>query len=325
MDRERTRMNEPEEMSSGDARRQLRRELERSAVSGASDKTLLSNIMLVGLVTLAAAVSFFGIKLSWGSIGQVSIMTVFLYAITSLVYRNRYGRGKMRGCNDAEYRAALEEYRARRRGMEEDGVIGQVPAFCREYKKRELEEYRADLLLNVDMTYKEYRDKYMGLPDKHIMETRLPAETKKVLIKCNRAKPLRLTPGMILNENGEADRHKLLGKSGAERERSDKSKQMVKSAAWILFGSVVAFDVLADPSMANLLRWAIRMAPVASAIIFGDDDGFCSMTVTETGFKRGQAAVIHLFREWLSQRGAETPAATPVAAETEAEEPKPEV
>ena len=311
--------------SNAENRRAMRRSMELEALTKSSDKAVLSNVMLVLLVVLAASASLFGMTLSIGTIRDFTIMTVFLYVITSLVYRNRYDRGKMRGRCDEDYKTSLSLYRRRRASLDDRGVVGHVPEFCRTYKLRELREYRADLLVDVDMEYEEYRSKYMRMTDKQIMKLELPLHVKEVLVKCNHAKPLRLTPGLILNEDGEAGRQELLGQSGRERERQDKRRQLIERAIFVLFGGMVGFSVVLDFSPEAIMRWAMRMMPIAVAIIFGDDAGYCDITVTETHFKRGQAQVIHLFDEWVvTEKGCAPPEveAEPVevAAEASTEE-----
>lgn len=291
-----------EVLTSGDARRAARRGMESESLTRAGNKATLSNIMLALLVALAAVASMFGIKFTWGSLGQVTALSLLLYIITSMVYRNRYGRGKLRGRLDPDYAYALSGYRDKRSAIDERGILGLVPQFCREYKVRELREYRSDLLVDVDMTYEEYETYYQRLSDKEVMKLHLPLETRKVIVRCNHAKPLHLTPGMILNENGEAERHKLLGQSGREREHKDKRKQMLQRAFIILFGSCIGFDLLIDFSLQNILRWVVRMFPIALAIIFGDDDGYCNITVTEANFKRGQSMVIGMLFEWAGAK-----------------------
>ena len=84
---------------------------------------------------------------------------------------------------------------------------------------------------------------------------------------------------------------------------------------------MVGFSVVLDFSPEAIMRWAMRMMPIAMAIIFGDDMGYCAITVTETHFKRGQSQVIHLFDEWVvAEKGCAPSAENEPGAETAAEE-----
>ena len=130
------------------------------------------------------------------------------------------------------------------------------------------------------------------------MRQELSYTVKKTLIKCNRAKPLKLTPGVIINENGEANRKKLVGQSGRERERVDKRTQIIERGIVVLFGSMVAINIIFDFSVITIVQWLVRMIPVLSAIMMGDDSGYCNITVTETNFKKDQCNIIAIFHDW---------------------------
>lgn len=298
--------DEYNELTNGEKRRQARRDIERGIVANEPDKIQLNDIMLACLVVIAAIISFTDFSFSLGDIRNLTALTLFLYIITMFVYRNRYDKGKARGKTDKEYQASLAAYREKRDGIYERNLAGRVPEFCTYYKKKELKEYRESLLCDIEMDYATYKDKYLMMSNKQILKEPISGEAKKIIMRCNAAKSIRLYPGMILNENGEYDRDKLIGRSGRERERADKKKQAITRAVYVLFGAVVAFDMFLNFSWLTVAQWIVRMLPVVLAIITGDDGGFCNITVTETNFKHGQVNVINLFNEYvLPQEGAE--------------------
>lgn len=299
------RMDDREPRKSGDTRRELQRSMAREKAGLGGGRSLLNTIMLGILIALAAVASYAGMTFSIGTLKSLTTLSVFLYIITAMVYRNRYERGKMRGRLDGEYMEAVRLYREERDKVYDRGMAGDAPAFCRAYKVRELREYRANLLADVDMDYEEYRAKYMRMTLWEVWRLKLPWAVKQVIIKCNTAKPLRLTPGMMLNENGEANRQELLRQSGRERERSDKRKQLIERAVYVLFGGAAIISIALDFSPEIVMRWAVRMMPIMMAVITGDDAGFVCMTVTEVNFKRDQVTVLRLFEE---QGASEEPA-----------------
>lgn len=294
-------------LSDADARRDARRTFESRA--SASGKFALNDIMLMGLVLIAATISFTDFTLSLGSIKSFTALSVFLYVITTLVYRNRYDKGKRRGYRDDEYKSALEKYRSRRDDVYEAKYASQVPEFCRIFKARELRRYRESVLSDADLSYDEYAQKYRGKSWRYVMGLSLSSDARRAIMKCNRAKPIKLTPNMILNENGEFGRSRLIGQSGRERERSDKKRQLISRAIMALLGSMIAINLILDFSLVTVFQWFVRMLPVVSAVITGDDSGFCNVVVTETNFKRDQVAVINLFFEYMDEkRGASSDA-----------------
>lgn len=314
-------MNRIEDIkSNSDKRRELRRNLEKNAAS--HDNFGLNDLMLAIIVVIAMVVSLTDFKLSLGDFKNFTALTLFLYLITTLVYRNRYNKGKLRGRSDAEYSEALKTYRDVRDKVTQLGIVSEVPTFCREYKVRELREYRMSLLAEVDLDYDAYLHKYRHMNNKSIMRLNLPLSVRKTIIKCNNAKPIRLTPGLMMNENGESDRYKLIGQSGKEREIKDKRQDFIHRGLWVLFGGMIAVDVILDFSIITVIQWFVRMIPIISAIIMGDDSGFCDIAVTETNFKRDQASIINIFFEYHNEK-KEQP--TEVQTETEPTEVPTEV
>lgn len=294
-----------EEKSNAEIRRDLRKTFEKSLSEKEPDKLQLNDIMLGILVVIAAAISFTDFTLSFSNIKNFTALTIFLFVITSLVYRNRYARGIQRGKTDKDYLNALNDYRTKRAEVYSKGLAGLVPDFCREYRARELREYRESLLVDIDMDYETYRSQWLGKSKRYILKSDFSAYIKQTLIKCNEAKPLKLAPGLILNESGEMDREKLVGQSGREREIIDKRAQIIQRAIMVLFGSVIAINIILDFSLLTIFQWLVRMLPVVAAIITGDDSGYCCVTVTETKFKRDQTHIINLFFENVAEKKAE--------------------
>ena len=282
-------------MSGAEKRRELRRSVE-------SHKFNVKDLSLAGIVIVAMAISLTDFTLSAGDIRKLTALALFLYAVSTMIYHNRYDKGKFRGREDQEYKDSLSAYRTARKEISDQGVTSEVPEFCRDYKVRELREYRESLLADVDLTYDEYMQKYRHLPFRDIMKLRLPYYTRRTILKCNRARPIKLTPGMILNEDGEANRNKLIGQSGRERERVDKRKYFIKRGLVVLLGCMIVVDVILDFSVITIIQWFVRMLPIFSAIIMGDDCGYCDIVVTENRFKKGQTAVIGLFFEYLKRK-----------------------
>lgn len=284
-------------------RRNQKRDFERGLISNEPDKFQLNDIMLIAMVVIAAVLSLTDFTFSFGDWKKLTALTIFLYMITMLIYRNRYAKGISRGKKDEEYLYSLDTYREKRETITSRGLIGHVAGFCSWYKKKELREYRESLLSDVEIEYDEYKEKYIKMPEKEILRLPLSGEAKQTIIRCNRLKAVKLTPGMILNESGEFDRNKLIGKSGRQREREDKRIQAISRAVYVVFGAAIAFDMIFHFSLETVAQWVARMLPIVMALVNGDDNGYCNVTVTETNFKKDQANVIDIFLEYADTNG----------------------
>ena len=294
-------MDDYENIDRAELRRKTRASLERNALTAESDKVQLKDIMLFALVGLAAIISMTDFSLSWQSFRDFTALTVFLYIITTLVYQNRYEKGKNRGRSDETFKTTLTDYRKARDEIYAKNLASVVPDFCKHYKQKELREYRESLLVDIDMNYDEYKEKYMRKSLKEILKSKLPFNMKKTLIKSNNAKSIKLSPGMLLNESGEVNRKKLLGISGKEREKIDKRFNAISRIVITLFSGVIAINIIMDFSLLTIAQWCIRMIPIVAAIIIGDDSGYCDIVVTEANFKQNQISVIKLFDEYSKE------------------------
>lgn len=298
------RMDEP--LSSSDKRREMRRDLERGVTN--VNRFSLNDIMLAGIVVIAMVLSLTDFTLSPGDLRNLTALTLFLYVVTTIVYRNRYNKGKLRGRTDQEYLESLTEYRKAKDKIAERGIASNIPVFCQQYKATELKEYRKGLLFDVDLDYETYLKEFRQMSALQVLRLPLPFATRKAIIKCNNAKPIKLTPGLIMNESGEADREKIISQSGRDRERKDKMMNFIFRGVTVLLGGLIAVNIIFDFSIITIVRWLVRMLPIASAIIMGDDSGFCSIAVTETNFKKGQTSIINLFFEYNKEVKEPAPA-----------------
>lgn len=285
-------MERIDEKSGSERRRELRRSLEQDV-----GRFSLNDIMLAGIVIIAMVLSLTDFTFSLGDFKNFTALTLFLYVVTTIVYRNRYHKGKLRGRSDAEYIEALNDYKKAKNKIAELGIASYIPTFCQEYKAKELKEYRKGILADVDLDYDEYMKEYRHLSNRRIMRLPLPRYTRKAIIKCNKAKPVKLTPGLIMNESGEASRQKLISQSGRDRERRDKFKNFLSKGFVIFFGGAIVVNIIFDFSFIAIAQWFVRMLPIFSAIIMGDDEGFCDIAVTETHFKKDQTTIINLLFE----------------------------
>lgn len=286
---------------SAEKRRNAKRDFERGLINNAPDKFQLNDFALVSLVVIAAVLSFTDFSFSFGDWKNLTALTLFLYIITMFVYRNRYAKGMSRGRVDPEYKEALTAYREKREEINKKNLATSVPSFCTWYRKTELRQYRESLLCDIDMDYDTYKEKYLTMSKKEVLKLPMSMEAKNVIIKCNTAKAIKLYPGLILNESGEFDREKLIGRSGRVRERQDKKMQALTRAIYVIFGAAVAFDVIFNFSLLTIVQWVVRMLPVVLSCVSGDDNGFCNVTVTETNFKRDQSHAIDLFMEYATK------------------------
>lgn len=270
-------------------------------------KAKMSDRLLVALVAIAAIVGFTDLTFDVQSLLKFSALTAFLYFLTTITYRNRYDHGKLKGKNDPEYKVAVEAYRDAINSIPKECTDDMISEYCEQYKERELSDYRRELLMPFRIDEKVYREKYLNMRFWQIILLKKSWKFRCMILKCNRAKPIHLTPAMILSENGDGrHRRRVLGPSGKQRERRDKRKQALWRAIISFSGGAIAVSLIFDFSWQSLAQWAVRILPVVTAIINGSDDGYEDIAVTEAEYKHDQAKLIKRMVEEIKRKGKKT-------------------
>ncbi len=271
-------------------------------------KAKMSDRLLVALVAIAAIVGFTDLTFNVQSLLKFSALTAFLYCLTTVTYRNRYDHGKLKGKNDPDYREAAEGYQDVIESIPDFCTEDMILAYCERYKERELFAYRRDLLMPFRIEEKEYQEKYLDMRFWQVVRLKKSWKFRCTILKCNRAKPIPLTPTMILNESGDSrSRRRALGPSGKQREKRDKRKQALSRAIVSFGGGAIAVSLIFDFSWHALAQWAVRILPIVAAIINGDSDGYDDIAVTEAEYKRDQTKFIKRMVEDIKRENEKKP------------------
>ena len=156
--------------------------------------------------------------------------------------------------------------------------------------------------MGFHIDYETYQSEYLNLNFWGILMLKKSWRFRIAILRCNWAKPVKLTPSMLLNESGDARRKRAIGISGKQRESRDKMWNAFSKAIISLGGGAIVVSLVLDFSWETLAQWAIRILPVIGAIISGDADGYDDIAVTESNHKREQAEIIKRMTESVSHR-----------------------
>lgn len=285
-------MNRDDRELNRDSRRSTRKE-SLASLNSEEARVRMSDAVLLALVLVAALVSFTGITFSIQSIRNFTAMSAVIYVITTMTYRNRYNHGKLRGRESKEYKDALQGYREALKDIPGEMTDEEIAEYCENYKKRELKNYRKDLLMGFHTEYDTYVAEYLGLTTWKVLRLKKSWKFRLAVLKCNKAKPVKLSPAMIMNESGNPRRGRAIGISGEQRERRDKTRNDLSKALLSIGGGAIVVSLVLDFSLQNLTQWAIRILPIIVAIFTGDSDGYDDIAVTESNHKHEQTEIIN--------------------------------
>lgn len=270
-------------------------------------KIKLSDFVLAVTILLATIANFTEFSFSFQGLNRIAATSVLVYIVTTMTYNHFYSKGKLEGMNDAAYKAIADEYRAERDSVLNSALIVRVPSFIDHYIKNELTEYRKSILVQYDLSYEEYAEKYLRMSAFGILRQKLGVKLKIAILRCNRAKPVSVTKAdMVASDDNAVNRSKPVGISGHRKEVRNKTKSSVMRLATTLFSGAIGVDIVLNFSWIAVVTWAIRMLPILTSLVTGQINGYRNITETEAGYKQNQIYLIRLFKEWCSK----TPTAT---------------
>lgn len=265
---------------------------------GAADVTLFAAVLVAAVISLGQ------VSLTLSAVRDVSLLVALLYVLATLIYRNRYSCALERGKRTQDYLSAYSEYDGLRRGLFEKGLSAKVPAFCAEYVIRELESYREGLLAEVGLTYADYVGKYRGKSVSALKkECSLNRYAVRAVMKCERAKGIKLNKNMILLSDGDAvGRNRPFGISSKARQRRDYRMNLIVRLSVTVLSGIIAVDFMIDPSLNTLIEWCVRMVPIISAAFFGSSNGYLNATETAVNYLGAQIIKLREIEEWCSEK-----------------------
>ena len=269
----------------------------------------VGDFVLVVSIILATIANFTRFGISYKGVSQITAVTILIYIITMMTYNHCFNKGKIEGKQDKIYIDTEKEYNDEKDSVNKANLTGRLRDFTEYYIKNELVDYRKSLLLQYDIDYDTYSEKYLHMKSSDIMkEKQLDFRMKRAIIKCNKAKPISLSRYDIITDNEKKmNRSKPIGFSGNRMEKIDKVSQSIKRLLVSLFTGAIGVDIVLNFSWISVVTWAIRMLPILTALVTGQMNGFRNVTETEVSFKQKQIYMIRLFKDWCEKHKEDKP------------------
>lgn len=227
------------------------------------------NIGAIFAIVLAALLSMGEVAFSWNGLRDLSLLVAVIYVVATLIYKNNYAGGILRGKASDEYKEAKREYDEVKTKITSTDVLPKLPELCVEFCLEELKQYRATILAGACITYDAYVENYINKGDKELKKLGLTDRAIKCVTKADRAKTKHFDPQSLLSEEGSRliFRRSILGVSSKMRERIDFGTNAFTRAATAVLSGMIAVNILWDFSFAMIATWGVRMLPILGAAI----------------------------------------------------------
>lgn len=207
--------------------------------------------------------------------------------------------GIHQGYQSEAYRAAVELYEKLKKQIEEK-MLSEMYDFCREYTDRELKNTRMQYLAVVCIPYDVYLEKYMHLDRRALLSCgELSDAARKAITRANRVRRIKLTPEMILTRGKAAHYRAPLAMTPDTLKNLTFGAKIIKMCAISLGMSLIALDVIVEPSWTVFAGVCLKLATVIINGCDGYKSGLTNITVHTVGYINTQCA---LMQEALQSR-----------------------
>jgi hypothetical protein len=207
------------------------------------------------------------------------------------MYKNAYAGAIEKGKQTEPYLEAKRAHDEVVKEIYDNGLIAKLPDMCIEYCKEDLKHCRAQILLDACISYEVYEAEYLGRSEEELRALDLPQDAVKCILAANKTRGLHLTAGALLSD-GEGTTliervmrrfgfRRGIGIESRTRQQIDFTTNSVSRAiTTCLAGAVTISIVLEDFSVETLALWAMKMLPVAIAVLGGNNGGARNVTDT---------------------------------------------
>lgn len=198
--------------------------------------------------------------------------------------------GSRGGENAEAYHNAKGRFNGLKKRIIESDMQGRLHEFCNHYIDEDLKSARLYYLAVAGISYSEYIEKYANLSKKCV--DNLPSLTdkqKSAIKKANNVKPIKFTPEMILGEQGSSRRRLLLGLTPNTKKNIAFGTKFVKMSLVAICMSIIAFDVILEPSWVVFASVCIKLVTVVMNGFSGYQEGFANIAVDTVNYVNNQS------------------------------------
>lgn len=170
---------------------------------------------------------------------------------------------------------------------------GKLPEFCKHYVDEELIRTKTYKLSTVGIDYDDYAKEYMFRDDEVIDALpNLSKSQKKVIKETNAIIPIRLNPEMLMGGIREKQRRSPLEVNPKDSKNFEFAVKFFQISAVSLIMSVIAFDVVTDPSWTVFASVCMKLVNVITNGFAGYKTGYDNIVIDTTNYIESQCNVL---------------------------------
>lgn len=200
--------------------------------------------------------------------------------------------GIAKGYGTEVYKAAVTRFDTLK-GQIEESMLSRMNEFCTHYVDEELKKTRMQYLSLVCITYDVYLEKYVNLGKKEVKAlTDVTDSQKNAIIKANGVKRIKMSPEKIMTLGKTIHTRSVLAVTPYAMKNIAFGTKIVKMSAISICMSLIAFDIILEPSWTVFAEVCIKLAAVVINGFDGHREGFNNITVHTVNYVNHQASLM---------------------------------
>lgn len=200
--------------------------------------------------------------------------------------------GIAKGYSTEAYKAAVTKFDAMKARIE-DSMLPKMNDFCVHYVDEELRKTRMQYLSLACIPYADYMEKYAKLGAKEIDAlTELTSSQKKAVKRANRVRRIRFTPEMMMTQGKIAHYRSVLAFAPGTMKNIAFSIKMVKMSILSICMSLIAFDIILEPSWTVFASVCVKLFTVVVNGFDGHKAGFNNITIHTVNYINSQSSLM---------------------------------
>ena len=200
--------------------------------------------------------------------------------------------GISKGYTTEAYKASVKKFEELKSRLEES-MLPRMNDFCNYYIDEDLRKARMQYLSLVCIPYDEYLEKYVNLGKKEVKSrSDLTSLQKSAIIKANKVHRIKMNPTMLMTLGKTTHSRSGLSPSPTTLKNIAFSVKIVKMSFISIGMSLIALDIILEPSWAVFAEVCLKLATVIINGFDGHREGFNNITVHTVNYVDAQSSLM---------------------------------
>lgn len=259
----------------------------------------------VGLILLFIVIVVYTTNVNFNS--ELSLVNFGLGSFILLfcsysMYINCADSGIRAGRNNKIYNDTNDKYNATKNKIINSKKQIRLPEFCKQYINNELKNVRENILTEVGISYKFYKENYLGKDKATINNDNVLSKTqKKIIIYANKINPINLTSNMIMQKARSNNKRKPLGDSPKTKRERAYIIKFITTTITALFTVLIVLDAITNPSWQTFAELCLKLLLIVFNGFTGYKMGYENIIIDTVNYMNDQIDLMEQFEQYCEE------------------------